>query len=355
MNILIVHCGKGIYGGAERVIVELSKYLENEDHRVRILAKDIPSAFIFDLLGTGAIVSWTESYRTLRSWTQKYMGWADVINVHNFPSTLTTFPSRLTTRTVTWMCNEPAELFTNWKRKPIEAFNRWWVKSSGMHVVVADKFNAERFEKIYGVKPIQVPYGVDYDFWSALPRIKRNDNILSLGQVGTITPYKNQMESIQVSEALLAEGIDTRLVLVGDCESEYAYQLMDYLHKKKLEKHVFFTGQLNQEQVRHHFRYDIDILLHPVKEQGGWLVPFEALCTGLPVITTTEFPAAEYLHKVGMPVTEPGLMLPVVKNIWNNYSNFADNERIKAWVRDNLTWEKFGKGMLDAYKENIRT
>ena len=150
MKVLIVHPCKGFYGGAEEVVVQLSRYLLDNGHDIQIVTKDAPEELLEALgseKGQPAVYDWN-SWKMMRWWTQKLVGWADVINVHNFPATLATFPSK---KPIVYMCNEPAELFTNWWRKPIEAFNRWWVKKSGMKVVVADEMQAFRFYRIYGV------------------------------------------------------------------------------------------------------------------------------------------------------------------------------------------------------------
>lgn len=345
MNVLIVHCGKGIYGGAELVIVKLANYLYEQGHSIKIIAKDMD--IDFGELGSGIICYHPPTYNELRNTVQEYIGWSNVVNVHNFPATLTTFPSRLQTRAVVWMCNEPAEMFTNWKRKPIEAFNRWWVKSSGMGAIVADKYNADRFERIYKVKPRIIPYGVDYDYWSE-GLISRSSTSLQLLQVGTISPYKGQLDSVFVLMGLLANNVDATLTLVGEVsDKEYFKKVMSY-HNHKINGRIKYIGHLPRNRIREYY-YSHNVLLHPVKEQGGWLVPFEAICAGLPVITAKEFPASDIIseHKLGV-VT--GNMLKAVRD--GCYKEI-DTEYAKKWVRENLTWAKFGEEMVNAYKANL--
>lgn len=347
MNIVIVHCGKGIYGGAERVIVELSNYLHSQHHKVMVVARDVPQDCYDDMV-QGVICIKPETYYGLRATTQDAIGWADVVNVHNFPATLTTFPVR--TRPTVWMCNEPAELFTNWKRKLIEATNRWWVRSSRMGVVVADKVNAERFEKIYKVKPKIIPYGVDYGFWSGGERVGKRDGTVLL-QVGTISPYKNQLESVKALREL-GERIPRPAILhlVGSIsDREYFDIVMGFAkcYRLRVEHHSHQT----REMVRDWYNY-ADVLLHPVMGQGGWLVPFEAICAGLPVIYTTDFPASSILQRIGMPISYPGKLDLVITYLMQNYTKFAGIG--KEWIKENMTWERFGEEMVNAYKENIR-
>lgn len=352
MNVLIVHAGKGFYGGAEEVITQLCKYLYTNGHKVILVAKDAP----FWRDKPEALVC--NSYGKMGSlvWGYLEIDWPDVINVHNFPATLAAFPTK---KPIVWMCNEPPELFTNWKRKPIEAFNRWWVRKSNMKVVVATEYDRARFEALYGITPTVLPYGIDYEFWSQGTRAPREGPIKLL-QVGTITPYKNQLASIKTLAGLRLDGIDATLTLAGSFTADSNYfmdmqgwiRVMSSWFDDNFWKRISYVGQVSREQVRELY-YTHDILLHPVKEQGGWLVPFEAICTGLPVIVTDEFPAKELVYRTGNLVSPSEELTEVPANLIKNYDNFAGNDKAKQWVKENLTWEKYGEGMLRVFKEAL--
>src|SRR3989304_4729394 len=146
MRVLIVHYTNLKGGGAELVVKKLEDYLIDMRCEVKVVQE-----------GNLAKLWWE---------AQKWLSWCDVISAHNFPAALACLPAPISTKPIVWMCNEPPELFTNWKRKPIEALNRWWVKASHMKVVVADEMQAVRFTGIYGVVPEVIHYGVDYAFWS---------------------------------------------------------------------------------------------------------------------------------------------------------------------------------------------
>ena len=347
MNILIAHCGKGIYGGAELVIKELSNYLTTHGHNAIIVGTQLPYGFHNDIHPSVPCYK-VDSYYRLRQSVQRLIGWTDVVNVHNFPATLTMFPIRTQTRSVVWMCNEPAEMFTNWKRKPIEAFNRWWVKSSRMEAVVADKFNADRFERIYKIKPDIVPYGVDYGFWSkGVP--SRGSDTLRLLQVGTITPYKNQLASVFTLMGLLSKYVNATLTLVGEQSDRKYMERIIAFHNHKVNGRIRYMPHLPRNKVREYF-YNHDILLHPIKGQGGWLIPFEAMCAGLPVVVTHGFSAVDMIAKNNLAVVSDN-MIEAVERIAD--SGGVDTDNASAWVRNNLTWDKYGRGMVNAYKKSL--
>ena len=382
MNILIVHPCKGFYGGAEEVVVQLCKYLLRTNHQVCVLLKDAPVG-LQDKMGLDSTTyKNVDSWLAFRSWTKSNLWTTDVICCFNFPATLMTFPTK---KPVVWYCNEPPELFTNWKRKPIEVFNRWWVRKSGMKVVVADEFQEIRFDRTYKVYCKVIPYGIDYGFWSQGDRNKTmqkvfssaygpKNKVLKLLQVGTITPYKSQIESIIALGQLLIEGIDAELTLAGSITNgNYGYKLLrklDYIEEVAstngrvlgIRNKVHFLGQQTHEEVRQLYHFH-DILLHPVKGQGGWLVPFEAMCAGIPVITTPEFSGASIIKANALgQVTDDfvGTIRMVMESqeavsMSDNmkYLEKINSEGTKQWVKENLTWEKFGEGMVEIFKEAI--
>ena len=349
MNILIVHPCKGFYGGAEEVVVQLNKYLIEHDHKVQISTKNPPKWNVTPSLCNEAL-----SWQMFRRDVQRMSRWNDVVCCFNFPATLMTFPTK---KPIVWYCNEPSELFTNWKRKPVEAFNRWWVKKSNMKVVVADQMNARRFFQLYGVEPTVIPYGIDYNFWSKGERVIRDttdsrgsrSNPLRLLQVGTISPYKNQLQSLQTLKALTDAGLHATVTYVGMRVADLYYkQLLDFAHTHKLLRLIKFTGQVSSERVRALY-YSHDVLLHPVQGQGGWLAPFEAMCTELPVVTGPEFSASELILRNGLGIITTRPDLVITEGMYTN----VKTEHAKSWVKENLTWNKFGESMVDQFKEVV--
>jgi len=352
MKTLIVHPTKGYYGGAETVVVQLSNYLVQQGVECRVILKDAPKEMIDNFINKGAVIN-TKDWYNFRGWVQTAIKWFGVaiVNVHNFPSTLATFPHKVPT---IWYCNEPPELFTSWWRKPLEVFNRWWVQKSGMKVVVADDYNANRFERLYGIRPETVPYGVDYEFWSRGIRNRAGftlqpEGALRLLQVGTISEYKNQRASVRLLDFLRNEKkVDAILTFVGRvADAVYYKHLLKDIEFRDLVPFVKFLGQISKEEVRELF-YKHDILLHPVKGQGGWLVPFEACCTDIKVIVSRNFQAADFF---GCWIEDIESVLGYIKG---PEEDILMHQPSKKWVKENLTWEKFGEGMLSIFEEAVQ-
>lgn len=315
MKILIIHPCKGFYGGAEEVVAQLHDYLKHP-HLSWIVTKDAPSELLKDRRFYNSN-SWLDFYKSAREEIRH----ADVACCFNFPATLATFPTR---KPIVWYCNEPPELFTSWKRKPLEAFNRWWVKQSHMKCVVATKADATRFQRLYKVAPSILPYGIDYDFWSA-PSTTQRAKDLTILQVG-------HSELFPEGNKVLGELVKTvPNVGILRLSGEPREQVRDAYHKAH-------------------------ILFHPVSSHGGFLAPFEAMCAGLPVVASVNFAAADLIRKAGMlaALPTPDEYAKAILTIYRHYDNFSNSQLAKDFVKNNLTWQRFGEGMLRIFEETLK-
>jgi len=354
MKVLIVHHGAWTYGGAELVIVKLSEYLQRQGNGVTVIGTNLPGNMVLELKTGNTLVieantptsGKTSQLVSLWAETHRCIAEADVINVHNFPATVATFPCN---KPIVWSCNEPAEVFTNWWRKPFEAFNRWWVKQASMSIIVATPYDQERFKRIYGMDSKVIPYGVDYNFWSQGTRAKTIHNPIRLLQVGTVSHYKNQRDSMAILHRLMAQGYEATLTIAGAITDDSYYGILKrMIPLVGVQDKVNFLGSVTHAEVRELF-YNHDILLHPVYLQGGWLTPFEALCTGIPTIVTKRFNGS-YLIKEATGIkmcSNYSQMADLTIEVINNYADYVN--RGKNWVRENLSWEKFGRDTLDVF------
>jgi glycosyltransferase involved in cell wall biosynthesis len=245
-----------------------------------------------------------------------------------------------------WYCNEPPEMFTSPRRKFIEWGNRNLVRNRIENVVVADKFNAKRLADLYKITPKIIPYGIDYEFFS---QVKQNPDkdYFTVMQVGTISRYKNQLTTIQsVAEARKVIP-NIRLWLIGNVsEPDYSRELEDAI------RNLGLGGRVNNEPhvTREHLRYlysKANVLLHPVKDQGGWLSPFEAISAGCPVIVSNELTCSDIIenNQLGLVARDYPKALKMV----HDYPIL--NDHAKNWVKENLTWSKFGESMVKNFEE----
>lgn len=376
MRVLIVHPYMSLPDGAKLVITKLANYLTKRGIENAVLTLDISSKTWEEIRGSEVIlpkrplrfpqrVPWSLTlppvFLTLIRYIRKNYARFDVINVHDFPSELVALFCH---KRVVWMCYEPPQLqfstestVERFLGKIVMAIDKLVVGRYVDCVCVADKSNADRFERMYGIKPTIIHYGIDYEFFSKGNRQKAretfnlNKDDFILLQVGMLVPHKNQLESIKVVENLKDKIPEIKLVLAGHGRNEYEQMLRRYVHDSGLKERVIFTGGLPQTAVRDLYAA-CDVGLYPVKPLGGWLSPFEALCAGKPIVVSTLMTAADMIeeNKIGI-VTDN--LTQAVLTIYDNpsiYSKMA--QRGGLWVKKNLSWDKFCENMVKVFTQS---
>ncbi len=371
MRVLIVFPGMTVYGGAELLVVRLANYLSEKGIQNAVLTTNIRPEIEADLKGTQVIkfpfdrikggLKFFNLLRTiarLNKGIRKYRGQFDILNLHNYPATLAVFPYRIP---CVWMCNEPPAVEMGFSQIPkgtlkyrlvklILAMDRYIARKHITNAVVADEFNRARFLGLYGFKPRIVNYGIDWNFFSSCPPQQKEQlrDEFRVLHVGMLTPLKNQLESIKTIESLRSAIPNIRLILAGFGEGSYLSSLQETVRARHLEQHVQITGHLDRLQLRDLYR-SCDVLLHPIKSQGGWLAPFEALCANLPIVVSTEMTAADLVrkHDLGIVTSDfPSGVLQVYKN--KDFYARKAMERAR-WVRDNLSWDNFCEKMVESF------
>jgi glycosyltransferase involved in cell wall biosynthesis len=364
MRVLIVNPRFFVYGGAELLIVELCRYLTRQKIEHALLTTAVIPEITEALPETRIILCpckfdtriYWHLWRAVRQHAFEY----DLINVHNFPAEFSAF---LCKKPVVWMCNEP-ELYLRkintktWRGKilgaPVFIFERWIVRNFINKTVVSDAFNARRFKSLYGIEPDIVPYGIDYDFFSVpdengVRRLKAQfGGRFVILQAGLMTPFKNQLKSLQVLQEIKKHIPDCLLVLAGHWDNSYKSLLDAFVAENRLAANVLFTGHIDRRSLKDYY-HACHVLLHPVGSQGGWLAPFEALCAGLPIVVSPEMTSSEIIAGEKLGVVS-GDYEEVIRSIYEEPSPYrALAERGRQWVRENLSWNKFCAGMLAVF------
>lgn len=371
MKVLIVYPKMELYGGAELLIVRLANCLTKKRISNALLTTNILREIENDFIGT-CIIKYPliplqrifkplNLFRTLwllSKGVRKNLKHFDIINVHNYPAELSIYPYH---KPVVWMCNEPPEVHVRFQHEPkhslrraavkaLLAFDKHVVRNYIQNVVVADEFNETRFRNIYGFTPHIINYGIDYDFFAGRSEnagIKPIDPFTIL-HVGMLTPLKNQMESIRAVEKLKEKIPHIKLILAGLGEGEYLQSLREYIKEHQLKEHVEITGHLKREQIRTLYQ-TCNVLLHPIKSQGGWLSPFEALCAKLPIIVSREMTASDIVEREDLGVVTDDYASAVLDIYRNPERHNEMASRRAEWVRENLSWDNFSEKMVEVF------
>jgi glycosyltransferase involved in cell wall biosynthesis len=377
MKVLIVYPQMYIYGGAELLIVRLANYLSRNGIQNALLTTHLLPEIANDFSDT-QIIQYPRHSRDadathrnplklvwlLNKGVRQHLRNFDLINVHNYPAEFCTWPLH---KPVVWMCNEPLDVAVqvrlaqasklSIKRlffKALLAVDRHVVRKYVKNVVVADQFNKRRFINLYGFNPHVIHYGIDYDFFSAQPHTvsaKLNSSFCVL-HVGMLTPLKNQMQSIKTIEKLKDAIPDIKLILAGLGEGEYLETVKAYLNDHQLHRHVEITGHVSREQIRNLF-HTSNALLHPIGSQGGWLSPFEALCAGLPIVVSPETTASDLVQNENLGVVTDDYTRALLE-IYQKPDKYDKMKgRRAAWVRENLSWDKFSENMIRVFQKTL--
>jgi glycosyltransferase involved in cell wall biosynthesis len=371
-----------VHGGAETVVTKLASYLtkrgiENLIVTISVSQYTLEACKGLNLVAPTGKYSYkmrSQSFRdalgiineimVLRYYVKKIGNSFDVVNVHNFPATWSLFPKR---KPCVWMCNELPELWHNLSPSPYlkmvrnlgVEFDKVVVNSSISAICVADEVSAERVFERYGRSSKIVHYGIDYDLFAdgdrkwAAEKYGLHDSFVLL-HVGWINLQKNQLESIKALEQLRKEIPNIKLVLAGGVlpgDAPYEKMLRSYIHARGLEDHVVFTGFLSRHVIKHLY-HACDVALFPIKSQGGWLSPFEALCAGKPIVVSSSMTAAVLVKKEGLGVVTDDFA-EAVGNIYNNMSFYKKiAEKGRRFVAEKLGWDAFCEKMLAVF-ENV--
>jgi len=321
MKILLINPSIWIYGGAERVIVKLANYLTDKHHEVTIITTQLCDEVRKDLKETRLLIC--EDNDELAYFVKEIGSDFDVINIHNEPGYLLTFPRKFK---VVWLCNEPPHLD---KPEPNE-LEKQAVKH--FKVIVADEFNKKRLDKLYDVDSKIIPYGIDYDFFSKDLGVDKFEDFTVI-QAGFIADTKNQLRTIEIFKKLREKIPNAKLKLVGKRVSEYFEKVKDKIIEYGLMGEIEYIEFCDREKLRALYQRS-HAALFPIKSQGGWLSVFEAMSARLPVYVSEEATCSSILkeHGVGSVCATDD---DFVDKITSEHNCGAE------WVKENLTWDKF--------------
>lgn len=112
---------------------------------------------------------------------------------------------------------------------------------------------------------------------------RKRDGRIKLLCVANIRKSKGQLQLIKAMEAMERECVVT---LVGHVkENQYYRDIADYISKKRLGDKVIFKGYLEHDELLQEYA-KADIFVMPTLKEGFGMSVYEAMCCGMPVITS---------------------------------------------------------------------
>jgi len=379
-KVLIVHTQMKFLGGAEILIVELANWLTKRGIKNDILALSSSQEVEKKLINTEIIIpkhnidlrppgfksgkEILEFIKIYRQELRKLINDYDVINFHNFPVTWSLWPKK---KPCVWMLNEPPNLWSKpdagFVLKMMNKFRNWLdkfiIRNSIDVICVADEFNKQRCKERYGMNARVIYYGVNYDFFSkgnsrkAKEKWDLKDKFVVV-QSGMITENKNQLDSVKAIVEVKKKVPEVLLIFAGKvADEDYKKRLDNYIKNNKLKDNVLFTGNLDRDSLRDLYKAS-DVGLYPIRKQGGWLAPFEHLCSGNPVIVSPDLGAASVIKKFDLGVVTQDSSRALL-DVYSQIKEFKkDGLRRRRVIEKNLGWDVFTDKMVKGFEWSWR-
>jgi glycosyltransferase involved in cell wall biosynthesis len=169
----------------------------------------------------------------------------------------------------------------------------WWIaarledftlkRTSG---VFCNSSHTERLVGTRARRKWRVPNPVRKEFFAPLPQVAPKTVRPRLVNIGVISPYKRQLELLQVARELRREGHDFELLFVGHAAeaNPYARAFLEQLKAVQPEGFIQHIQQKTARELRELFD-ESSALIHFAMEESFGLVVAEAVARNLKVIT----------------------------------------------------------------------
>jgi len=169
----------------------------------------------------------------------------------------------------------------------------WWItaqiedfalkRSAG---VLCNSSHTERLVGSRAKRKWRVPNPVRREFFTPLPTTTLKATRPRLVNIGVISPYKRQLELLQVARELHREGLDFEFLFVGHANEKdpYSRTFLEEMQALGSEGYVRHIPQKTAEELRALFD-ESSALVHFALEESFGLVVAEALARNLKVIT----------------------------------------------------------------------
>lgn len=378
MKIALIHPTLDFSGGAEKLVMYLGRELQtlgeevdiysisfnndrcypelNRDLHIYSLMKDFPYANRRLFLPYEFFLKIYYCKKLIGLVNKNY----DVVNCHNFPSTITAVKVKEKSKTpVVWFCHEPLDIvksknplvssIKSYDRKAVEKIDR----------IVTYSYNLNAIEDLYGRIPLVVYSGMDLERFArgTEEKIRKKHDIKGhmLLFVGQLVEHKRVQDLIHALKTVKNEIPDTTLIVVGD--GKYRERLIKMTKELRLEKNVVFTGFVDEEELTDYYA-EAELFLNPAIRQSWGLVPFEAMTAKTPVVISSDTGAAKVIQE-----NDIGSVLdPLQPEIWaEKIVELLENEEERKkmadkghkWVNENMSWEIFTKNMLNIFESVI--
>ncbi len=207
---------------------------------------------------------------------------------------------------------------------------------------VYNSFLEEGFAK---EKLIKINYGVDVDKFS--PSRRKKDKKFRVLFVGSIQMRKGIPYLLKAWEELNLK--DSELVVVGSVYPEAVQIIKKYLKNPSI-KFCGFNPDLRE------YYSNADVFVFPSIEEGSALVNYEAMASGLPLITTFNSGSVARDGKEGfiIPIRNTEKLKEKIKFMHDNPKKRIQMGKNARKRIEEFTWDIYGKKLSNLYRDLLK-
>ena len=206
---------------------------------------------------------------------------------------------------------------------------------------------------------IELPYGVDVDFFSPGLSSKERFGVPRNAQVITFVGQMDQAHAFkgipQLLQTMTHLDSHIHLVLIGDGDLRSSYE--QQARALGVASRVHFLGRLDDESLRDAQRI-ADVFTLPSTEpaEAFGLVALEAQSCGVPAVTSN-FPGVRTVIKHGEtglliePKNVDALTTALQQILWNDDLRKRMGQAARQFVLEKFSWERHIDGLMQVYQE----
>jgi len=193
-------------------------------------------------------------------------------------------------------------------------------------------------------KIIKIPFGVDLKKFTT--KKEKKDNKFRAIFVGSIQLRKGIQYLLQAWDELNLKNAE--LIIVGRVYPD----IQRVIDKYKKNKSIKFVGFADPRK----YYAQADIAVFPSIEEGSALVNYEAMASGLPLITTFNSGtiARDGKEALIVPIRNIKILKEKIKYMYSNPDKAKKmGKAARKLVEENYTWEKYGERLINAYRNIV--
>lgn len=174
--------------------------------------------------------------------------------------------------------------------------------------------------------------------------------------VASLNPWKGQLEAIAALSVVIRQGINARLIVVGNGKECFLKTLQRQVKDCNLEQYVEFIGYVENPMK---FIRMADVVLICSRWEGFGRVTVEAMLAGKPVIGTNSGATVELIHDgaTGL-LYDPGDYNELANKITYLYENPEKGLELgsaaRVWAVDRFTQERYAMEVFDLLSEALK-